>query len=106
MKIKAVIAGLFVAGMAMTSVAKAQRTPVINHREQHQVGRINQGVRSGELTNSEAARLRTREQNIRADKRMAKATGTMTPGERASLRHRENRLSRSIYRKKHNRRYY
>ncbi|QEM06500.1 hypothetical protein DIU31_024390 [Mucilaginibacter rubeus] len=102
MKINVVIAGFFVAGMAMTSAVKAQRTPVINQREHHQVGRINQGVSSGALTHSEAAHLRAREQNIRADKRMAKATGTMTPARRANLNARENRLSRSIYRKKHN----
>ncbi len=102
MKINVVIAGLFLAGMAITSVAKAQRTPVISQREHHQVSRINQGVSSGALTRSEDAHLRAREQNIRADKRMAKATGTMTPARRANLRARENRLSRSIYRDKHN----
>lgn len=102
MKIKIVVAGLFVAGMVMTSVAHAQRTPYINQREHRQVGRINQGVRSGALTPNESAHLRAREQNIRADKRIAKATGTMTPAKRAHLRYRERRVSRAIYRKKHN----
>lgn len=106
MKMKTVVAGIFVAALATASVAEAQTTPVINHRQHNQVRRINQGVRSGELTHSEAHRLRTRERNIRTDKQIAKASGNMTPRERASLRRRESRLSRSVYRKKHNYRSY
>lgn len=105
MKLKLVIGSALVL-FAATLTAEAQPTPVINHREHNQVRRINQGVRSGELTPSESAHLRARERSIRADKRIAKQTGTLSPGKRARLRHREARLSRAIYRKKHNRRVY
>ncbi|MBS1523827.1 MAG: hypothetical protein JST50_22685 [Bacteroidetes bacterium] len=89
--------------LAITSIANAQtKTPVINHREHRQERRINQGVRSGELTKSEAHHLRARENKIRNDKRMAKADGHVTRGERRHLRKEENRTSRTIYRKKHN----
>ena len=102
MKIK-ILGGALVGIMAITSIANAQtKTPVINHREHRQERRINQGVRSGELTKSEAHHLRTRENKIRNDKRMAKADGHVTRAERKHLRREENRTSRAIYRKKHN----
>ncbi|MGZ3751126.1 MAG: hypothetical protein ACXVB0_03495 [Mucilaginibacter sp.] len=102
MKIK-ILGGAIVAMLAITSIANAQtRTPVINHRQQTQERRINQGVRSGELTRNEARHLRTDERQISRDKRMSKADGRVTYGERKHLRREENRTSRAIYRKKHN----
>ncbi len=102
MKIK-ILGGALVAMLAITSVASAQtHTPVINHREHRQERRINQGVRNGELTRNEARHMRSREQKIRHDKRMAKADGRVTMKERRHLRREENRTSRAIYHKKHN----
>ncbi|MEO6850605.1 MAG: hypothetical protein ABI203_12155 [Mucilaginibacter sp.] len=102
MKIK-ILGSLLVAALAITSVAQAQtRTPVINHREHTQERRINQGVRSGQLTRNEARHLRTDERRINRDKRMAKADGRVTTSERRHLRREENRTSRAIYRDKHN----
>ena len=98
-----IFGGLLVATLAITSIAQAQtHTPVINHREHRQDRRINQGVRSGELTRNEAHHLRTDERNISRDKRMAKADGRVTRNERTHLRREENRTSRAIYRNKHN----
>jgi hypothetical protein len=102
MKIK-ILGGLLVAALAITSVAQAQtQTPVINHRQHTQERRINQGVRSGELTRNETRHLRTDERNISRDKRMAKADGHVSHAERRHLRRAENRTSRAIYRDKHN----
>lgn len=102
MKIK-ILGGLLVAALAVTSVANAQtHTPVINHRQHNQERRINQGVRSGELTRNETRHLRKDERGIRAEKRTAMAEGRMTPHERRHIRHQENRVSRKIYRDKHN----
>ena len=93
------------ATLAITSVANAQtHTPVITHRQIMQERRINQGVRSGELTRNEARHLRMDERKLNRDKRMAKADGVVTPAERAHLRREENRISRAIYRDKHNNR--
>jgi hypothetical protein len=98
-----ILGGALVAMLAVTSIANAQtRTPVINHREHRQERRINQGVRSGELTRNEAHHLRARERKISRDKRMAKADGHVTVAERRHLRREENRTSRAIYSKKHN----
>ncbi|MDO3644908.1 hypothetical protein [Mucilaginibacter sp. L3T2-6] len=102
MKIK-IFGGLLVAMIVITSMAEAQtRTPVINHRHRMQERRINQGVRSHELTRNEARHLRSRERNIARDRRMARADGRVTSSERRHLRREENRTSRAIYRHKHN----
>ena len=98
-----ILGGALVAMLAVTSIASAQtRSPVINHRQHTQDRRINQGVRSGELTRSEAHHLRADERKISRDKRMAKADGHVTGAERKHLRREESRTSRAIYRKKHN----
>jgi hypothetical protein len=102
MKIK-IFGGLLIAALAITSMAQAQtRTPVINHREHNQNRRINQGVRSGELTRNEAHHLRNDERHIRNEKMRDRASGHITYAERRHLRHEENRTSRAIYRDKHN----
>ena len=104
MKIK-IFGSLLVATLAITSIAHAQtHTPVINQRQHNQRARINQGVRSGELTRAETHHLRADENRISRTKRMDKADGRVTGGERRQLRREENRTSRAIYRDKHNRR--
>jgi len=98
-----IFGGVLAAALAITSIANAQtHTPVINHRQVRQEHRINKGVRSGELTRNEARSLRRGERNIQMEKRMAKADGRVTRAERRHLRHKENRMSRAIYRDKHN----
>ena len=91
-----------VALLTLAHSASAQTaTPGINARQHNEQARIRQGVRSGELTRPEAARLRTREADIREDKREAKADGVVTPAERHEIRKDENQASRAIYRQKH-----
>ncbi|MDF2433476.1 MAG: hypothetical protein JWP44_3107 [Mucilaginibacter sp.] len=102
MRVK-ILGGLLVAILAVTSIAQAQsRTPVINQRQRNQHARINQGVRSGQLTRNETHNLRTDERRIQDQKMRAKASGHVTAAERTHLRHEENRTSRAIYRDKHN----
>jgi hypothetical protein len=102
MKIK-IFGGLLIAALAITSISQAQtHTPVINQRQHNQKKRINQGVRSGQLTHNEAHHLRADENRISRTKRMDKASGRVTPAERSQLRHEENRTSRAIHRDKHN----
>lgn len=78
------------------------QTPVVDSREQNQQKRIEQGVKSGELTNGETRRLERQEGKIKADELNAKADGKVTKGERAKLRREQNRESNRIYRAKHN----
>ncbi len=88
---------LFVAGTAFAQT----NTPVVTERQGNQQARINEGVKSGELTRREAAKLRAEQRAIRAEKRMAKADGVVTPAERAKIRRDQNRASRDIARQKH-----
>jgi hypothetical protein len=102
MKLK-IFGGILVAALAITSMAQAQsRTPVTSNRQHRQERRINQGVRSGELTRNETRHLRGDEGRISRERRMAMAEGRMNRAERRHLRHEENRTSRDIYRDKHN----
>ena len=78
------------------------RTPRVDARERHQQKRIEQGVKSGELTKGEVHRLERQEGRIKASEAIAKADGKVTPRERAKLNHQLNRESKRIYRAKHN----
>ena len=75
-----------------------------NVRYHNQQARIAQGVRSGQLNSPETARLERRETAIKREVRTERALngGHLTPGERAVVNHQQNRLSRQIYRAKHN----
>ena len=66
--------------------------------------RIKQGVKSGELTKAEAINLRKGQQEIRQDKKEARADGVVTTEEKKEIRQDQRQESRKIYRKKNNRR--
>jgi len=73
----------------------------INQRQANQRHRIQQGVRSGELTQVETRRLVREQAHIRTLERRARADGEVTIRERARLQHELNQASRHIYRQKH-----
>jgi hypothetical protein len=88
--------------LTVSHIASAQTaTPNINTRQANQRARIKQGVASGELTRTEAAKMRGREAEIREDKRAAKADGVVTRDERQDIRKDEKKASKAIYRQKH-----
>ena len=99
------ILSLLMVGEAVAVPVQGTKTPEINRRERRQRRRIRQGVRSGQLTKAEAARLRAEQRRIAAEKRRAKANGVVTRRERRKLVRAENRANRRIYRAKHNRRH-
>ena len=78
---------------------------VVHRRQKRQHARIQQGIRSGEVTPEEAAGLKAEEQKVQADRENAVADGKMTRKERRTIRHEQNQASRDIVRKKHNRQY-
>ena len=80
------------------------RVNQINSREQNQQNRIANGLKSGQLTPGEAAHLERRENGlVRNEKRdMAKDGGHLTKVQQARLNRRANRVSKAIYRDKHN----
>lgn len=105
-------AGVFAAALALPGIAAAQTTPAhlndkthhLNARQENQQDRIQQGVKSGQLTRGEADRLEAREGRLQANKLEDKAKGPMTAKERRQLNRQANRDSRAIYRMKHNNR--
>jgi len=75
-------------------------------RAEHQQDRIAQGVKDGQLTPGEASQLENKESAINrevAQDRKANG-GRMTAQERAQVNAQQNRVSKQIYRDKHNRR--
>lgn len=99
--VKLLLGAAIVLASAVCSFAQ-EKTPVVDQRQQNQEQRIDRGIKSGQLTRREAARLRAQQRKIRADKAKAKADGKLTARERAKLRREQNRASRAIHRKKHN----
>jgi len=79
----------------------ARRDPGVNHRQQHQRGRIHQGVHSGELTKDEMKSLAQEQKAIRQQERAYKSDGKLTKDERKDLHQDLNQASKNIYNEKH-----
>jgi len=90
---------------AFAQSATDQRNAQIDRRQARQQARIDQGVSSGRLNANEAARLQQRQTNLDARQARANADGKVTRREQARLNRAENRSSRAIFAKKHNRRW-
>lgn len=98
---------LFLFGFMALSILTASgqtQTPVVNSRQSNQTERIKEGVRNGELTRHETRRLVRQQRHIQRSKKVAKADGTVTAGEKAVITHQQNKASRHIARKKNNQR--
>jgi hypothetical protein len=92
------VAAVFVLGASAASIAGPRG---INTRERREQQRINQGIRSGELTRREAARLEAGLARVRINERFARSDGHISPRERVRLERELNRESRGIYHQKH-----
>src|SRR5580704_12896591 len=90
--------------LAWTIGIAAAQDNRIQDRKENQQDRIAQGVRSGSLTPHETANLEHKEaglnREIRNDRRQN--GGNLTNKEKAQVNRQQNRLSRNIYRDKHN----
>lgn len=88
---------------ALSLPAFAQHTtPQIDQRQDRQERRIEQGVRSGELTPRETARLERGQARIRHMERKALADGRISRRERAAIDRAQDRQNQLIARLKHN----
>jgi hypothetical protein len=89
-----------------TQIAKAAHfgNNKVGQRRENQQARIAQGVKSGQLTPAETAKLekqqRTIHKQIAADRKAN--GGTLTASEKKQINREQNQASRNIYRKKHN----
>jgi hypothetical protein len=95
----AILATAFIATLPLVASAGE-----VHNRLNHENARIDQGVKSGQLTQREYDHLDAREDAINASReRDLKANGgKLTPQEYRNLNRRENGLSDSIYFDKHN----
>ena len=76
----------------------------VGQRRENQQDRIAQGVKSGQLTAGETAKLENQQrginQQVKADR--AANDGKLTPGEKQQVNKEQNAASKNIYNKKHN----
>src|SRR5246500_833964 len=76
----------------------------VGQRRENQQDRIAQGVKSGQLTAGETAKLENQQKGINQQGPADRAAngGKLTAGEKAQVNHEQNQASKNIYRKKHN----
>lgn len=97
------IAASVVATVAVLTVAGGLASAgEVLQRERSQDGRIDQGVRNGELSSSEAKQLIGQQRLINQERRTARSNGSISRGEFRQLNHEQNQASRDIYHLKHN----
>jgi hypothetical protein len=95
------------ASLFLIAAAVAQTAPppgTAGQRKTNQQARIAQGVKSGELTAHETSNLEAREASVNREERRMRAAGggKLTAANRAALNNRQNKISNSIYKDKHN----
>jgi hypothetical protein len=91
------------AGMLVGGGAYAQSMSGIDRQQDYQQNRIEQGIRSGQITRSEAARLEQGERAIDRAQARARADGVVTDAERRRIEGMVQRENREIYRQSHDR---
>lgn len=92
------------AALLSTSLAQAggTRSPLVDKREQHQVQRLKNGIKSGALTGKEALRSMGDQVRIRRHEKHFKSDGNLTGKERAKLHRALNHSGRRLHQRKHN----
>lgn len=95
------VALALVPAWALAQAGDTQSTPRIDKRQERQERRIEEGVKSGQLTEKEAARLRKGQARIQKMEDKAMADGKMTRRERARIERAQDRQSKKIFREKH-----
>jgi hypothetical protein len=78
--------------------------PKVEQRKENQQDRIADGVKSGQLTPGETANLEKKEAAINKETRADRAAngGKLTSAEKAQVNSQQNKLSKQIYKDKHN----
>ena len=75
----------------------------VGQRKENQQDRIAQGVKSGQLTAGETAKLENQQKGINQQVKADRAAngGKLTPGEKQQVNKEQNAASKNIYNKKH-----
>ena len=100
MKTKILLISLLAAAPVLLLADEAKQP--IRNREERQQDRIANGVKSGELTPAESARLEKREAELKKQIKNERSAngGKLTPKERAQIEKELNEISRKIHRQK------
>ena len=79
------------------------RVNEVNQREENQQQRIGNGVKNGTLTSKQTANLERRETSVqnREKRDMSEHNGHLTKAEQKGINRQQNRISKSIYKDKH-----
>ena len=101
MKVVKIVTAVVIAAFALPALAQTQSTPRIDQRQQNQERRIEQGEKSGALTQKEAARLEKGQARVQKMEDKAVADGKVTKKEKARIEKAQDRQSKKIYREKH-----
>ena len=103
-KTTTLLAAALLGAFTLPVLAQAPATPNtsrIDARQVRQQERIDQGVKSGQLTQKEAARLDKGQERIEKMETRAKADGKVTAKERTGIERAQDRQSRQIAKQKH-----
>ncbi len=100
-------AGVFAGCMSAQTAAPAtpeKKEPKVAVRKENQQKRIAQGVKSGQLTAAETAKLEKKEVAINREVKADRAAngGKMTAAEKKTVNTQQNKASKEIYKEKHN----
>jgi hypothetical protein len=102
---KKVLSVLFGAAVCATPAFAYDNHRSINDLEHREQLRIQQGIRNGDLTRTEARRLEAEQARIRINERFDRMNGRLTPRERERLNWELRHASRDIHRQKHDNQY-
>ena len=97
---KLTYAALAVGALVSTSVL-AQNTQDVIQRDVNQEKRIEQGLKSGELTTKEASKLERDESRVDKMESKALSDGKLSNAEKRRIEQEQNKVSKEIYREKH-----
>ena len=100
---RVIIANMLIGALLTGTATMAFADERIKDRKQNQQKRIAQGVKSGQLTPHETARIENNESKINREvRRDRKANGgNLTNKEKAQVNRQQNRVSKEIYTQKH-----
>ncbi len=98
---KTLVTAAAAVAVTMTLAAAPAFADRVDQRQFNQERRIEQGLRDGSLTRSEATRLKAEQDRIAAMERQAERDGRVTRDERARLDAAQDQASRHIRAEKH-----
>jgi hypothetical protein len=99
-RLTAIVFGL--AACVLAAGASAQNAADVVQRDVNQQNRIEQGLKSGQLTTKEAGKLEREEGRVDRMEANALKDGKMTAAEKQRIERAENKVSKDLYQDKHN----